>query len=52
MNNGKHYDIILTNPPYGMGTDTIHLKFVDKCLDISDKQVVVMPFKFITKESK
>lgn len=44
------FDICLMNPPYGsVGGDTIHLKFVDKCLDIANKQVVVMPFKFVTK---
>lgn len=38
------------NPPYGsVGGDTIHLKFVDKCLDIAKYQVTVMPFKFVTK---
>ena len=38
------------NPPYGsVGGDTIHLKFVDKCLDIASTQVVVMPFTFVTK---
>ena len=38
------------NPPYGsVGGDTIHLKFVDKCLNIASTQVVVMPFKFVTK---
>ena len=46
------FDIILSNPPYGMRTGTIRLTFVDKCLNICNKQVVVMPFKFITKESK
>lgn len=38
------------NPPYGsVGGDTIHLKFVDKCLNFASTQVVVMPFKFVTK---
>ena len=38
------------NPPYGsVGGDTIHLKFVNKCLDFASTQVVVMPFKFVTK---
>ena len=44
------FDICLMNPPYGsVGGDTIHLKFVDKCLDIAKYQVTVMPFKFVTK---
>ena len=38
------------NPPYGStGGDIIHLKFVEKCLDIANYQVTVMPFKFVTK---
>jgi hypothetical protein len=50
MNNGKKFDICLMNPPYGsVGGDTLHLKFVDKCLDISKQQIVVMPFTFVTK---
>ena len=44
------FDICLMNPPYGsVGGDTIHLKFVDKCLDFASTQVVVMPFTFVTK---
>ena len=38
------------NPPYGAkGNDIIHLKFVDKCLDIADKQIAIYPFTFVTK---
>ena len=30
----KKFDIVLMNPPYGsVGGDTLHLKFVNKCLD-------------------
>ena len=44
------FDICLMHPPYGsVGGDTIHLKFVDKCLDFASTQVVVMPFTFVTK---
>ena len=44
------FDICLMNPPYGStGGDSIHLKFVEKCLDIASMQVVVMPYTFITK---
>jgi hypothetical protein len=50
MNNGKKFDVVLMNPPYGsVGGDTLHLKFVDKCLDIADYQVTVMPFTLVTK---
>lgn len=38
------------NPPYGsVGGDTLHLKFVDKILDIADKQVSIFPYSFVTK---
>lgn len=38
------------NPPYGsVGGDSLHLKFVDKCLSIVNKQIVIMPFTFVTK---
>ena len=41
------------NPPYGsVGGDTIHLKFVDKCLDIANKQVSIFPFALVTKLNK
>ena len=50
MNNGKKFDVVLMNPPYGStGGDTLHLRFVDKCLDIANYQVTVMPFTFVTK---
>lgn len=48
----KKWSFCLMNPPYGMGTDTVHLKFVDKCLDLTHKQVTIMPFKFIKKDHK
>ena len=50
MNNGKKFDVVLMNPPYGsVGGDTRHLRFVDKCLDLAETQIVVMPFTFVTK---
>ena len=50
MKQGNKIDIILMNPPYGsVGGDTRHLRFVDKCLDIANYQVTVMPFTFVTK---
>lgn len=49
-NNGKKFDICLMNPPYGsVGGDTLHLKFVNKILDIAGKQVSIFPFTFVTK---
>ena len=49
-NGGKKFDVVLMNPPYGsVGGDTLHLKFVDKCLDIANHQITVMPFTFVTK---
>ena len=48
----KKWNYAIMNPPYGMGTSTIHLQFVDKCLDIAEQQIVIMPFKFIYKTNK
>lgn len=45
-----NFDICLMNPPYGsVGGDTLHLRFVEKCLSVAKKQIVVMPFTFVTK---
>ena len=50
MNNSKRFSVCIQNPPYGsVGGDTKHLRFVDKCLDIANYQVTVMPFTFVTK---
>ena len=49
MNSVKKFDICIQNPPYSRGTDALHLQFVDKCLEISDKQVAIFPFTFVTK---
>ena len=50
MNNGKRFSVCIQNPPYGsVGGDTRHLRFVDKCLDLAETQIVVMPFTFVTK---
>ena len=50
MNNGKRFSVCIQNPPYGSrGGDTRHLRFVDKCLDLAETQIVVMPFTFVTK---
>ena len=52
MNNGKKFDIILSNPPYGhTGSNTIHLQFVEKCLELSDKQIAIFPYTFVTKKN-
>ena len=47
----KRFDICIQNPPYSRGTDALHLQFVDKCLEISDKQVAIFPFTFVTKKN-
>ena len=50
MEQGKRFSVCIQNPPYGsVGGDTLHLKFVDKCLDLAETQIVVMPFTFVTK---
>ena len=55
MNNGKKFDIILMNPPYGSdksGDRYLHFKFVNKCLEFSDKQVVIMPVRMFKSDNK
>ena len=48
----KKVNICLMNPPYGTdGSQDLHYKFVEKCLDISDINIVVMPFGLINKSS-
>lgn len=37
----KHFDIILSNPPYQGAT--LHLQFIEKYIKIADKSVVVSP---------
>ena len=53
MNNGQKFDICLMNPPYGTKeTDKlIHIKFVDKCLDMCNNIVCVMPSIFIKNKN-
>ena len=50
MKQDKRFSVCIQNPPYGSrGGDTRHLRFVDKCLDLAETQIVVMPFTFVTK---
>lgn len=54
-NGGKKFDVVLMNPPYGnrnTGDEFLHHKFVEKCLNISDKTIVVMPNKLIYDTSR
>lgn len=51
-NNKKKFDICLMNPPYGhTGSNTIHLQFVEKCLNITNNQIVIFPYSFVTKKN-
>ena len=50
MKQDKRFSVCIQNPPYGSrGGDTRHLRFVDKCLDLAETQIVIMPFTFVTK---
>ena len=45
---GRRFDVCLMNPPYGnrnIGDEFIHHKFTEKCLEISDNVICVMPAK-------
>ena len=52
-NDMKKWDVCLMNPPYGTKeTDKlIHIKFVDKCLDMCNNIVCVMPSIFIKNKN-
>ena len=43
-NNGKRFDIVLMNPPY---SGSLHLKFLEKCIEISDKVISVQPCRWL-----
>lgn len=45
MNNGKKFDIVLMNPPYDKN---LHLKFIRKILNISDKVINISPIRWLT----
>lgn len=44
MNNGKKFDIVLMNPPYG---GNLHLKFIEKAIKISDTLINISPGGFL-----
>ena len=43
-NNGKRFDIILSNPPY---SGSLHLKFLEKCIEISYKVISIQPTEYM-----
>lgn len=52
MSDGKKFDVVIMNPPYGtFGGENTNLKFVEKCLDISKQQIVIMPSQLIKRDS-
>ena len=54
MNNGKKFDIILMNPPYGnrkYGDEFLHHKMTEKCLELSDNVICIMPAKLCTYDT-
>lgn len=51
MSNRKNFDICVMNPPYAQSTDNLHLKFVDKVLEISKTQISIFPITFVTKRN-
>lgn len=48
------FDYIVGNPPFGStGCDTLHLKCTDLVYDkFNKKMIIIMPFGFVTKDSK
>ena len=54
MNEGKKYDICLINPPYGnrkYGDEFLHHKMTEKCLELSNKVICIMPAKLCTYDT-
>jgi len=49
MNNGKKFDIVLMNPPYSKG---LHLKFLEKVIQISDQVVSIQPISWLQQGNK
>ena len=45
----KKFDICLMNPPYDRG---LHLKFLEKCIEIGEKVVSVQPATFLINTRK
>lgn len=48
-------DICLMNPPYGArksGDENLHFKFVEKCLDLCENQIVIMPIRAYQSSNK
>lgn len=51
-NNMKQWDVCLMNPPYGTsGGDDIHYRFTEKCVNMCDTTICVMPFALIKKNT-
>ena len=44
-NNGKRFDIILSNPPYS--GPTLHLQFIEKYIKLANKSIVVCPCSWL-----
>ena len=49
MNNGKKFSVIIQNPPYA---GSLHLKFLEKCIEIGEKVVSVHPATFLINTRK
>ena len=54
INKGKKFNIILMNPPYGnrkYGDEFLHHKMTEKCLELSDNVICIMPAKLCTYDT-
>lgn len=48
FNNMPHFDVVIMNPPYGnrnTGDEFIHHKITEKCLELAENVVCIMPAK-------
>lgn len=50
-NNMKKWDVCLMNPPYGAkGEKDLHYRFTEKCINMCDDVICVMPFTLINSK--
>lgn len=50
INKNAKFDVCLMNPPYGTtGGDDIHYRFTEKCINVCDDVICIMPFALINQ---
>ena len=53
FNDNMKFDVCLMNPPYGTtGGDDLHYRFTEKCIQLCDEVVCVMPFALVDSNTR